>query len=212
MTTDAADRHPLAYLLAVRATTAEAYLHRVAAQHQCMGYEQMAYRKEKASRWIAGVYAPSYHTQLAVAALENIPPEAIHAHGWPGWLLLALPDHALFLPWTSSGTVQALEITGGPVDRRKFLITTSVTRSATVAQWSAAAPAGAAPTAGNRIGGDVPDHSEKRLESLRRLDDTVGSGDVYDAARTELTSPARRQPVPLRAVADRSNSRHQGQS
>jgi hypothetical protein len=67
------------------------------------------------------------------------------------------------------------------VDRRKFLITTSVTLGATVAEWSAAAPAGAAPTAGSRIGTDVPDHFERRLESLRRLDDTVGSGDVYDA-------------------------------
>ncbi|MFI5774516.1 hypothetical protein ACIA74_39740 [Streptomyces sp. NPDC051658] len=146
MTTDAAERHPLAYLLAVRGTKAEAYLLRVAEQHQRMGYGQMAYRKEKASRWIAGVYAPSYHTQLAMAALEGIGPEAIHAHGWPGWLLLALPDHTLFtLPWTTTGTVHALEITGGPVDRRKFLITTSVTLGATVAQWSAAAPAGAAP-------------------------------------------------------------------
>ncbi|KOV69426.1 hypothetical protein ADL00_11560 [Streptomyces sp. AS58] len=104
MTTDAAERHPPAYLLAVRGTKAEAYLLRVAEQHQRMGYEQMAYRKEKASRWIAGVYAPSYHTQLAMAALEGIPPEAIHAHGWPGWLLLALPDHILFtLPWTTTG-------------------------------------------------------------------------------------------------------------
>lgn len=81
--------------MALRGTTAEAYLLRVAEQHQRMGYGQMAYRKEKASRWIAGLYAPSYHTQLAMAALEGIPPEAIHAHGWPGWLLLALPDHTL---------------------------------------------------------------------------------------------------------------------
>ncbi|MFF1651524.1 hypothetical protein [Streptomyces sp. NPDC058240] len=61
-----------------------------------------------------GDYAPSYHAQLAMAALEGIPPEAIHAHGWPGWLLLALPDHTLFtLPWTTTGAVQALEIKGG---------------------------------------------------------------------------------------------------
>ncbi|MFE7268057.1 transcriptional regulator [Streptomyces sp. NPDC057592] len=187
MTTDAAERHPLACLLAVRGTKAEAYLLRVADQHQRMGYGQMAHRKEKASRWIAGIYAPSYHTQLAMAALEGIGPEAIHAHGWPGWLLLALPDHTLFtLPWTTTGAVHALEITGGPVDRRKFLITTSVTLGATVAQWSASAPAGAAPTAGRHIGSDVPDHFEQRLDSLRRLDDTVGSGDAHDAARAEL--------------------------
>ncbi|WP_331759866.1 transcriptional regulator (plasmid) [Streptomyces sp. NBC_01525] len=187
MTTDAAERHPLAYLLAVRGQKAEAYLLRVAEQHQRMGYGQMAYRREKVSRWIRGDYAPSYRTQLAMATLEGIPPEAIHANGWPGWLLVALPDHTLFaLPWTSTGTVHALEITGGPVDRRQFLITTSVTLGATVAQWSAASPAGTAPTAGRRIGADVPALFEHRLEGLRRLDDTVGSGDVYDAARAEL--------------------------
>ncbi|MEU2899621.1 transcriptional regulator [Streptomyces sp. NPDC006967] len=187
MTTDAAERHPLACLLAMRGMKAEAYLLRVAEQHQRMGYGQMAFRKEKASRWITGVYAPSYRTQLAMAALEGIPPEEIHTHGWPGWILLALPDHTLFtLPWTTTGAMHALETTGGPVDRRQFLITTSVTLSATVAQWSAAAPAGTAPTAGSRIGHDVPDLFENRLDGLRRLDDTVGSGDVYHAARAEL--------------------------
>ncbi|WP_028805920.1 hypothetical protein [Streptomyces sp. 142MFCol3.1] len=59
MTTDAAERHPLA----VRGQKAEAYLLRVAEQHQRMGYGQMVYRREKASRWIRGGYAPSYHTQ-----------------------------------------------------------------------------------------------------------------------------------------------------
>ncbi|MGX1727980.1 transcriptional regulator [Streptomyces diastaticus] len=185
--TETAERHPLAHLLAVRGLNAEAYLHRVAEQHQRMGFGQMAYRREKASRWIRGDYAPSYRTQLAMAALEDIPPEAIHAHGWPGWLHLALPDHNLFaLPWTTTGAVHALEITGGPVDRRKFLITTSLTLGTTVAQWSAAVPAPAQATAGRRIGADVPQHFEQRLDHLRRLDDTVGSGDVHDAARAEL--------------------------
>ena len=160
MTTDSAERHPLASLLAVRGQKAEAYPLRVAEQHQRMGYGQRACRREKASRWIRGDYAPSYHIQLAIAALEGIAPEAIHAHGWPGRLLLAVPDHTLFtLPWTTSGGGAALEITGGPVDRGKFVITTSVTLGTTAAQWSAAAPAGAAPTAGSRnhlITGTVP--------------------------------------------------------
>ncbi|MFF4709606.1 transcriptional regulator [Streptomyces sp. NPDC001297] len=187
MTADAVDRHPLASLLALRGQNAEAYLLRVAEQHQRMGFGQMAYRREKVSRWIRGDYAPSYRTQLAMAALEGIPPEAIHAHGWPGWLLLALPDHTLFdLPWTTTGAVHALEITGGPMDRRQFLITTSVTLGATLAEWSAAVPAGAGPTGSGRIGHDVPARFERRLEELRRLDDTVGSGDVYGAARAEL--------------------------
>lgn len=76
MSADAAELHPLAYLLALRGQKAESYLRRVAEQHRRMGYGQMGYRREKVSRWIRGDYAPSYHTQLAMAALENIPPEA----------------------------------------------------------------------------------------------------------------------------------------
>lgn len=185
---DAVERHPLAYLLAQRGVKAQAYLLRVSEQHKRMGYGQMAYRREKVSRWIRGDYAPNYHTQLAMAALEGIGAEAIHAHGWPGWLLLAVPeDHTvLAAPFTTAGTVHALEITGGPVDRRKFLITTTLTLGTAVAQWSGAAPAGAAPTGGHRIDAGVPDLFERRLGDLRRLDDHMGSGEVYGAARTEL--------------------------
>lgn len=185
---DAPERHPLAYLLARRGMKAQAYLLRVADQHHRMGFGQMACRREKVSRWIRGDYAPSYRTQVAMAALEGIGSDAIHAHGWPGWLLLALPEDRTILsaPWTTTGTVRALEIAGGPVDRRKFLITTTLTLGAAVAQWSGAAPAGVGPVEGRRIGADVPDLFERRLADLRRLDDHMGSGEVYAAARAEL--------------------------
>ncbi|MFI5775020.1 hypothetical protein ACIA74_42615 [Streptomyces sp. NPDC051658] len=103
--------------------------------------------RRSASRWVSGENAPSLRTQFAMAALEGIPLEAVPAHGWPGWLLLAVPDdHAILTaPWTTTATVHALEIAGGPVDRRKFLITTSVTLGSTVAQWSAARARGRLP-------------------------------------------------------------------
>ncbi|MEV6425048.1 transcriptional regulator [Streptomyces sp. NPDC051662] len=189
MTVDtAAALHPLAYLLWKRGMTNEAYLFRVAEQHRRMGYGQMGYRKEKASRWVSGEHAPTLRTQFAMAALEKISPEAVLAHGWPGWLLLAVPDdHPVFTaPWTTTATVHALEIAGGPVDRRKFLITTSVTLGSTITQWSGAVPAGAATTGGRRIDHSVPDRFERRLDDLRHLDDHMGSGDVYEAARTEV--------------------------
>jgi tetratricopeptide (TPR) repeat protein len=183
-----AEQHPLAYLLSRRGTTHEAYLFRVAEQHRRMGYGQMGHRKEKASRWVSGEHAPTLRTQFAMAALEKIPAETVLAHGWPGWLLLAVPDdHALLTaPWTTTATVHALETAGGPVDRRKFLITTSVTLTSTVAQWTAAKPAGASSTGGRRIDHSTPDRFERRLEELRHLDDELGSGEVYEAARTEL--------------------------
>ena len=187
MITDAADRHPLAHLLASHGAGAESYLLRVAKQHQAMGFGPLANRREKLSRWLSGVYTPSYHTQLAMAAIEGIGPEAVHEHGWPGWLTLAVRADrtVLMAPWTTQSTVTALEITGGMVDRRAFMITTTGTLGAVVAQWSAAAPAGAAARAGRRINGQVPALFEARLDGLRRLDDQIGSGQVYAAARAE---------------------------
>lgn len=190
MIADAADRHPLAYLLAMHGHKSAAYLRRVADQHSRMGFGQMGYeRREKVSRWISGEHAPTFKTQLAMAALEGIGPEVVHEHGWPGWLLVALPDDRTILtaPWTTAGTVAALEIAGGPtVDRRTFMITTTATLGTTLAQWSGAAPASAAPAQGRRINATVPELFTRRLDDLRRLDDQVGSGQVYDAAVAEL--------------------------
>lgn len=123
-----------------------------------------------------------------MAALEKIPPEAVLAHGWPGWLLLAVPhDHpVLTAPWTTTATPHALEIAGGPVDRRKLLITTSVALTSTLAQWSDASPASVSSTGSRRIDAGVPERFERRLDELRHLDDTMGSPDVYAAARAEL--------------------------
>lgn len=187
----AEELHPLAYLLARRGQTAEPYLRRVAAQHAAMGFGHMACRREKLSRWISGTHIPSYRTQLAMAALEGLGPDSVHAHGWPGWLLLTAPDDtAVFAaPWTTPATLTALNITGGPVDRRKFMITTTATLAAVTAEWSGAVAAvGAAPTTARRqrIGAEVPDFFDHRLEDLRHLDDRIGSGQVYDAAVTEL--------------------------
>lgn len=72
------------------------------------------------------------------------------------------------------------------MDRRKFLITTSVTLTSTVAQWSDATPTSAVSAGGRRIGDSTPDRFERRLGGLRHLDDQLGSGEVHDAARTEL--------------------------
>jgi hypothetical protein len=184
-----ADQHPLAYLLSQRGMSNEAYLFRVAEQHRRMGYGQMGQRKEKASRWVSGENAPTLHTQFAMAALEKIPPEAVLAHGWPGWLLLAVPDdHAvLTAPWTTTATVHALEIAGGPVDRRKFLITTSVTLTGTVAQWSGAVTAGAVTAGGRRIDDSTP----------------TGSSAAWTNCGTWMTSwaPGRSTPPPAPSCA-----------
>ncbi|MFF0741557.1 transcriptional regulator [Streptomyces sp. NPDC004111] len=180
-------RHPLHALLAREHTTASAYLKRVADRHQALGFGQMAWRKEKFSRWINGT-EPEMNTQYAMADLHSIDFEEVRRRGWPDWLLLLFHDEYTLweLPWTTAGTVEALEDPGGPVDRRGFVIASLGTLAATGAHWAAATPEAVAATHGRRIGAGAADLFDTRLDTLRRLDDEVGSTTAYDAARAEL--------------------------
>lgn len=180
-------RHPLHAVLAREQTTASAYLKRVADRHRALGYGQMAHRKEKFSRWATGT-EPEMTAQLAMADLHGIDPEEVHRRGWPDWLLLAFHDDRSFweLPWTVAGTVEALEDAGGPVDRRGFAIASLGTLASTGAYWAATTPAAVAATRGQRIGQGAADLFDTRLDTLRHLDDEVGSSHAYDAAIAEL--------------------------
>ncbi|GAA3044398.1 tetratricopeptide (TPR) repeat protein [Streptomyces olivoverticillatus] len=182
------ERHPLRSLLAREHTTAAAYLKRVADRHQVLGYGQMAHRKEKFSRWISGT-EPELTAQLAMADLHGIDPEEVHRRGWPDWLLLALCDDRSVweLPWTVAGTVEALEQAGGgPVDRRGFVIASLGTLAVTGAHWAATTPAAVAAMGGRRVGAGAAELFETRLDTLRHLDDAVGSAHAYQAAVAEL--------------------------
>ncbi|MFI9785492.1 transcriptional regulator [Kitasatospora sp. NPDC051984] len=130
-----------------------------------------------------------------MADLEGLPAQEVVDRGWPGWLQLVVTegdDHLFFdSPWTTAGTVTALEKVGAPVKanngRRDFLILTAGGLGAVAANWASATPASAADTTrGRRIGGDRAAAFEGRLAALRRLDDQVGSGRVYTSAVTEL--------------------------
>ncbi|MEU8954998.1 transcriptional regulator [Streptomyces sp. NPDC048518] len=180
-------RHPLHELLAREQTTAAAYLKKVADRHQALGYGHMAYRKEKVSRWTTGT-EPEMSAQYAMADLHGIDTEEVRRRGWPDWLLLLFhDDRAVWeLPWTTAGTVEALEDPGGPVDRRGFVIASLGTLAATGAHWAAATPDTLGATRGRHIGAKAAALFEARLDTLRHLDDEVGSTTAYDAARAEL--------------------------
>ncbi|MEV4440345.1 transcriptional regulator [Streptomyces sp. NPDC049577] len=182
------ERHPLTTLLARHNLTNTAYLTRVAARHRALGFGQMATRPEKVSRWTTGT-EPDIKAQLAMADLHGIDPEEVHRRGWPDWLLLALHDDRTVWesPWTVAGTVEALEQAGGvPVDRRGFVIASLGTLAATGAHWAATTPAAVAATRGHRVGEGAAALFETRLDTLRHLDDAVGSTHAYEAAIAEL--------------------------
>jgi tetratricopeptide (TPR) repeat protein len=185
------DRHPLNQVLTLRGWTSEYCLRRVAAKHKDLGYGAMAVRKEKISRWTRpeSPQTPNIPTQLAMADVLGIDSREVYARHWPQWLLLALRDDTTIWesPWTPAGTIQALEDAGGLVelDRRGFLIATTATVAAVLAQWATAEPAPAISSGGRQIGASVADRFDSRLNELRHLDDDLGSDHVYDAARAE---------------------------
>ncbi|OEJ20933.1 hypothetical protein [Streptomyces subrutilus] len=185
------DRHPLNQVLTVRGWTNEYCLRRVAARHKDLGYGAMAVRKEKISRWTRpeSPQTPNIPTQLAMADVLGIDSREVYARPWPYWLLLALKDDTTIWesPWTPAGTIQALDAAGGLVeqDRRRFLIATTATVAAVLAQWATAESAPAFSSSGRQIGGAVADRFDNRLTELRHLDDDLGSDHVYDAARAE---------------------------
>jgi hypothetical protein len=93
---------------------------------------------------------------------------------------LRIPGHMLGLsprPWEKSEPVPARARTSeedeSPVERRRFF------RAGTGAGLAAALPELSRPSAGRRLGSDVPDRLRRRTARLRRLDQVLGGGDTY---------------------------------
>jgi hypothetical protein len=181
-------RHPLAALRHIKGWSGQRYLIEVNRHHQRLGFGAMATNRKKISQWESGLVTPELSAQLAIAALEHIPEEAVHRLGWPHWLLLALDDDSLVcVPWTLEATRHALIETasGGTMDRRGFLLATGTTLTATAATWSNLLAAGTGKTF-PRIGMDAIDGLHARLAHLSRLDDMLGSGKLRELASAEL--------------------------
>ncbi|NRQ39382.1 transcriptional regulator [Nonomuraea sp. NN258] len=198
----AVTRHPLTVLLERKHWTYGMFLRKVAVQHRARGFGGLATRKEKVARWISGVAVPQVTAQLAMADVFGVDEQEVAARGWPDWLLAAFDDDHAFWesPWTPAGSVTVLREVGGPVDRRGFLIASTGTLAAMVAQWATAETASATlsvgsglttSVAGRRIGVEVAGQFDARLAALRHLDDEIGSAHVYDAATTEIRIIAR---------------------
>ncbi|MEV7427055.1 MULTISPECIES: transcriptional regulator [unclassified Streptomyces] len=169
-----------------------AFLRRVAAWHESLGFGVMATRPEKVSRWKRGV-RPDRYTETAMAAMLGVPTDQVRALGWPHWLRVALDADQVLLtaPWTPAGALTALDHLGRPdtMDRRAALFTGGALAATTLANWAAASPATAVLTSGRPR---VTDRSaaliDARLTALRQLDDEIGSAETYALARAELSS------------------------
>lgn len=183
------DAHPLAWLLHRRGWSATNYLARLDAVHRRLGYGALdTTQRKRVMRWIRHNVTPERGVQHAMALLHKIPPEEVAARPWPDWLRVACfrERDLLDAAWTAQTTTALLDriaTTGGPMDRRAFLLVTGITP--VLAQAATAQPA-AARTHGRRIGAAVPDLFDRAVAVLRRQDDQFGSGQVHTSARTQL--------------------------
>lgn len=184
-------RHPLAALRAQLGLSATEYLERMDARHRALGFGHTSVRREKVSRWEAGLQSPEMTAQLAMANLHGVPDALVRELGWPDWLLQACPEDGRVIgaPWTPAGTVESLAASAreGIVDRRDFLLYTGVTLGTITTDWSAAFGQPAVAGTGRRqLTPKMVAHLERRLDDLRRLDDVLGGGELRRASVSEL--------------------------
>jgi tetratricopeptide (TPR) repeat protein len=191
-------RHPLAALRAEMGLSAVQYLAMVDLEHRRLGYGAMAIRREKVTRWESGAVVPDSAAQQAMAQLHGVPAEAVKHLGWPSWLEAAVPEHrlqadhaVLHSPWTPAGTVvsTAAAAQGGSMDRRGFLIASGGLLTSIGTDWSGAldAVATTSTSTGRRpLTATMLDRLEQRLDDLRRLDDSLGGGELRQLATAEF--------------------------
>lgn len=188
--------HPLAYVRMMRNWSQEdlARLIRQAAIRRGL---RNSTDRNRIWKWESGrVEEPDAFSQELLAEVLDIPYHLATKLGWPWWLPAYTMDEPLWdfgngrsvATWSPAATVESLEsVTGGPMDRRSFLIASSGTVTAAAVTWAGNAPSAAAsPAQGRRIGASTADLFDARLEGLRRLDDRLGSAEVHQAARAEL--------------------------
>jgi hypothetical protein len=92
-------------------------------------------------------------------------------------------------PWTADETLSVLTdlVDGSGVDRRGFLAA-GLALSASASSWATALESRPTRTpAGLPSSPALLAHMDDRLDHLRRLDDELGSGEVYQLARSELS-------------------------
>lgn len=134
---------------------------------------------------------PDRPTQLVIADVLGIPPEAVDARPWPEWLAedpLQRPEPR---PWTLLGALTSLtELAGSAAvetTRRELVLIAGGTLTATLLAWITADPAAAGQiTTGRRIGEAAVTRIEARVADLRHSDDTEGGGIILEETDSAL--------------------------
>jgi len=134
---------------------------------------------------------PDHPTQILIAGLLSIPPDAVDERPWPEWLAADPAQRPPGRPWTVRGAAEALsELSGSSVDttrRDLFIIGGGALTSALLAWIVADTSAAGQISGGRRIGEAAVGRLEKRAAALRAIDDEDGGGTVLEESFSALT-------------------------
>lgn len=149
----------------------------------------MAARREKAWRWEHWGVVPDRATQLALAAVLQVPEERLDRMGWPQWLPAGDTVRADF-PWTADGCRTALAdaLERAMLDRRGFMVLSGGVLTGLADQWLSVSPDKIDAALGGRarVDADVVGWIEDRIPMLRKMDDQLGGAQLRQVVDAEL--------------------------
>jgi hypothetical protein len=190
-TADAASfDHPLAFVRHLYGWSYQGLVDSIARQAARMPQVgNMAARREKAWRWEHWGVVPDRDTQLAIAALLDVPDEHLDQLGWPRWLPVgdAIPAD---YPWTAGGCRTALAdaLERAMLDRRGFLVLSGGLLTVLSDQWLSVEhdKVDAALDGRRRVDSELVSWIHERIPMLRRMDDQLGGTQLRQVVDAEL--------------------------
>lgn len=177
--------HPLAFIRQIRGWGKAEFARLMQGHGKLLGIP-LATNRTTVWKWEQG-QEPDADAQLVLADLLHVPFGQAQAEEWPRWLPV-WEVTGLTAPWTEAGTVEALAdlVGSGHMDRRGFLTITGVALAGLAANWAEAPSAFASALDGDRVTDTMVSTIERRVGTLRTLDDQLGGARLLEQARGDL--------------------------
>ncbi|MFC4500453.1 MULTISPECIES: transcriptional regulator [Streptomyces] len=177
--------HPLSFVRQTRGWGKAEFARLMQAHGRSLGIP-LATNRTTVWKWEQG-QEPDEDAQRVLADLLHVPYEREREEGWPRWLPV-WEVTGLTAPWTEAGTVEALsELVGsGRMDRRGFLTITGAALTGLAASWVDAPSAFASALNGDQVTDMMVSTIERRISTLRTLDDQLGGARLLEQARGDL--------------------------
>lgn len=185
--------HPLAYARSQRGLTGPDLARELRARAALRGLRSGT-DKQRVRKWEVLGVTPDPETQYDIAAVFDVPADAVDPANWPRWLHQTEAD---VVPLGPSSTVPALrEALNSNMDRRAFLTVSGTALTGLAAAWAIAGPVGPLVIDAKSVGDDLVtmlEQSAKGLSSVatEQRQHLVGLFDAHLATVTDLIEHSR---------------------